>query len=99
MHMLVCRIFLGRSIVSTILAVSEHFELMIHNLKLLWSISKLHRAKNDRVCLLAIQADHMMVMMMFTAMCPEFHAIFKNDLLQYTQFLHYTQIAVYGVKA
>lgn len=88
----------GRSMLSTVLAIAKHLKLVVHNLKLFRRIRKLHRAKNNRIRLLTLQTDHMMVMMIFTTVCFEFNAIFEDDLFQYTQFLHHPQIPIYCVK-
>ncbi|MNV93935.1 hypothetical protein D3C71_1886760 [compost metagenome] len=53
----------------------------------------------NRVSLHALKANHMVMVMILIAAAFELDAILKDHLLQHTQFLHDTQVAVNCIKA
>ncbi len=87
------------SILAAILAIAEHFELMLHDLKIVRHDRLIHRTMRNWICLAALQADQMMMMVMLPAVKLEADALFEDDLFQHAEFFHYAQIPVYGIEA
>src|SRR5690349_13085664 len=75
-----------------VFTISEYFKFMLHDLKFIGRVRHRHRAKADRIRLLALQADHVMMVVVFAAAGFEFDSVLKHDLFENAKLLHDPQI-------
>ncbi|MNC62921.1 hypothetical protein D3C75_1130000 [compost metagenome] len=73
---------------------------MFYDLKLFRCIRKRHWTEMNRIRLLALKTNHMMMVVSVTITADsEFETILKHNLLKNTQLFHDSEITVYRIKA